>query len=82
MGGVFYILHWPGSSLLFLIALAVINFGYLPFLLYRINNKPGDEVTATDPSYKLRTIFGFVGLALFLTASIFKFLHYPGSAIL
>ena len=74
------ILHWPGSDLVFLISLPVIYFGYLPFLFYRIYNKPAEEEQSVNGYTRLNYAIGYLAAALFITAAGLKMMHWPGSA--
>ena len=78
-GSLFKVMHWPGSGLLFLVSVAVINFGFLPFLFYRLYRKSVVRESEEHRSIKWEYITGFLGAVLFLTASIFKLFHWPGS---
>jgi hypothetical protein len=81
-GIVLKLLHWPGSEITLLLSVFIINFGFLPFLFYR-TYKASEEKKYTKYSFpKLKYIFGFLGVALFLTASVFKILHLPGASAL
>ncbi|MFC2124601.1 hypothetical protein ACFLU5_07295 [Bacteroidota bacterium] len=81
-GLVVYVLHWPGYDLLFLLSVVVIDFGFLPFLFYRMHKISGEKKNPEHKSDKLTYIFGYLGVALFLTASVFKFHRFPFAAIL
>lgn len=81
-GAVFKIMHWPGAGLLFMISVTVINFGFLPFLFYRLYRTSEAKESAKNRLLKLEYIFGFIGVVLFLTASILKLHHLAGSALL
>jgi len=71
--------HWPGSEITFILSLVIINFGFFPFLFYRIYKKSEKSEPHVYRSYKLKNIFGYIGLAMFLTALVFKILHLPGA---
>ena len=77
-GGVLKLLHLPGSGITLLLSVIVINLGFLPFLFYRIHKKLDKRKPTEYKSQKLKYIFGIIGIALFLTASVFKILHLPG----
>jgi hypothetical protein len=81
-GAVFKIMHWPGAGLLFMISVTVINFGFLPFLFYRLYRTFEAKEPAKNRLLKLEYIFGFIGVVLFLTASVLKLHHLAGSALL
>ena len=81
-GAVFKIMHWPGAGLLFMISVTVINFGFLPFMFYRLYRTSEAKESAKNRSLKLEYIFGFIGVVLFLTASVLKLHHLAGSALL
>lgn len=81
-GAVFKIMHWPGSGLLFLISVTVINFGFLPFLFYRLYRTFEAKESDKNRNFKLEYVFGFIGVVLFLTAFVFKIQHLAGSALL
>ena len=76
------LLHWPGSGIVFLFSVAIINFGFLPFLFYRIYKKSAAEDRPENVSSGLNYIFGYLGAALFITASVLKILHWPGSGVI
>jgi hypothetical protein len=75
-------LHWPGSGIVFLFSVTIINFGFLPFLFYRIYKKSAAEDHPENVSSGLNYIFGYLGAALFITASVLKILHWPGSGVI
>jgi len=81
-GAVLKIMHWPGAGLLFMISVTVINFGFLPFMFYRLYRTSEAKESAKNRSLKLEYIFGFIGVVLFLTASVLKLHHLAGSALL
>ena len=81
-GAVFKIMHWPGAGLLFVISVTVINFGFLPFMFYRLYRTSEAKESAKNRPLKLEYIFGFIGVVLFLTASVLKLYHLAGSALL
>jgi len=81
-GGVLKLLHWPGSGIALLLSVAIINFGFLPFLFYRIHKKSEEKEQTGFFSNKRNYVFGIIGVALFLTASVLKILHLPGPAVL
>jgi len=81
-GAVFKIMHWPGAGLLFMISVTVINFGFLPFMFYRLYRTSEAKESAKNRLLKLEYIFGFIGVVLFLTASVLKLHHLAGSALL
>ena len=78
-GAVLKLLHWSGSELLLLLSVAVINFGFIPFYFYRLYRKPESADQGKDSLNRLKYIFGIIGVALFLTAFVFKMLHLPGA---
>ena len=71
--------HWPGSEITLLLSLVVINFGFLPFLFYRIHKKSEEMEHSAYKSNKPKYIFGLIGVAMILTAFVFKILHLPGA---
>lgn len=81
-GAVLKLLHLPGAEVILILAMFVINFGFLPFLFYRIHKKFEQKEHPEYRTHKLKYILGIIGVALFLTASVFKMLHYPGPAVL
>jgi len=81
-GAVFKIMHWPGAGLLLVVSVTVINFVFLPFLFYRLYRTSEAKEYAKNRLLKLEYIFGFIGVVLFLTASVLKLHHLAGSALL
>jgi len=73
----FKLMHLQGAEAILLISVGVINFGFLPFFFYRLYKK--DKITSDSGNIQitLKYILGFFGIVLFLTATIFKVLHYP-----
>jgi hypothetical protein len=81
-GVVLELLHWPGSEIILILSVFIFNFGFLPFLFYRIHKKFEKKEDPESKTNKFKYIFGVIGVALFLTASVFKLLHYPGPVVL
>ncbi len=81
-GTVLKLSHLPGSGLVLLISLAVLNFGFLPILFYR--SYKGQDIKASSKNSFTGKLYllGLSGLALFLTGTVFKVLHLPGAAVL
>ena len=74
-GIVFKIQHWPAGGLILLAAAATLIFVFLPLIfLYFYKSEYSKYL-----SYKMKYIFGYLGLALLFTGSIMKLLHLPGS---
>jgi hypothetical protein len=80
-GGVLKLLHWPGSGIALLFSLVVLNFGYLPLLLYRSYKGSGVNKYSENHSPRMQYIFGLLGIGFFLAGGVFKILHLPGAAV-
>jgi len=76
LGMLFKIQHWPGAASV--ITLSVISFVliFIPSLL--ILKLRDEEVGSKRPVY----IFGAIGLAIYITGFLFKFMHWPFASIL
>lgn len=74
-GILFKIQHWPAGGWILLIAAAVLIFVLLPLTLLHFYKTEYSKFV----SYKMKYILGYLGLALLLSGTILKFLHWPGS---
>jgi len=74
----FKALHLPGANAFIISASFIIILVLLPLIFLYFYKKEFSNYI----SYKLKYVFGFLGVALFLTASVMKVLHWPGSALL
>lgn len=74
----FKALHWPFAGLLLLISAFLLILVLLPLIFLYFYRKQFSEYV----SYKLKYLFGYLGVALFLTASLLKVFHWPGSGVL
>jgi len=74
-GFLFKIQHWPAGGMLLLSGAGIMIFILLPLvLLYFYKSEYSKFI-----SYKLKYIFGYLGLALLLTGAVLKMFHLPGS---
>ncbi len=75
-GSVFKFMHWPGASVLLLLAITTMSFLFLPlvFILKTKDSKSGREKLVTG-------IGTFVGILLSLFI-LFKVMHWPGANVL
>ena len=76
-GILFKVQHWPAGGWILLIAAAVLIFVLLPLVLLHFYKTEYSKFI----SYKMKYILGYLGLALFLTGGVLKFLHWPGSGL-
>ena len=76
LGVIFKFQHWPGASILFLIATFFFNFVYLPINLILGIRKSKSFLE------KLYSIIKFLTLFAFITGFCFKMMHYPGAGLL
>jgi hypothetical protein len=74
----FKLVHWPGAGLLMTLGLIMLVFVLLPVIALYFYKKEFSQYI----SYKLKYIFGFVGLGLFLIGIFFKVMHWPGWPII
>lgn len=74
-GILFKIQHWPAGGMLLISGAGVMIFILLPLvLLYFYKSEYSKFI-----SYKMKYIFGYLGLALLLTGAVLKMSHLPGS---
>jgi hypothetical protein len=70
----FKLLHWPGAGILLVLGAFMLIFVLLPVVALYFYKKEFSQFI----SYKLKYIFGFVGLGLFLLGIFGKIMHWPG----
>ena len=70
----FKLLHWPGAGALIVLGAFMLIFVLLPVVALYFYKKEFSQYI----SYKLKYIFGFVGLGLFLLGIVGKIMHWPG----
>ncbi len=73
----FKLLHWPGAGALIVLGAFMLIFVLLPIIALYFYKKEFSQYI----SYKLKYIFGFVGLGLFLLGIVGKIMHWPGWGI-
>ncbi len=73
----FKLLHWPGAGALIILGAFMLIFVLLPIIALYFYKKEFSQYI----SYKLKYIFGFVGLGLFLLGIVGKIMHWPGWGI-
>jgi serine phosphatase RsbU (regulator of sigma subunit) len=76
LGVIAKFLHWPGAGVAMVIAIFILNLGYLPLSLIRERR---------ECSSKLKIIYlvvRFITLFLLLFAFLFKVQHWPGAGLL
>jgi len=56
------------------------NFVFLPLIFYMMYKRAITQTYIKDSIQKLLCIFGYSGVLFFLTGTIFKIMHWPGSA--
>ena len=72
----FKFLHWPGTAVAMVIAVNILNLGYLPLNLIREQRK------ATSTLLTIYLVVRFITLFLLLFAFLFKVQHWPGAGLL
>ena len=73
----FKLMHWPGAGSLIVLGAFMLIFVLLPIIALYFYKKEFSQYI----SYKLKYVFGFVGLGLFLTGIVAKIMHWPGWGI-
>lgn len=73
----FKLMHWPGAGALIILGAFMLIFVLLPIIALYFYKKEFSQYI----SYKLKYIFGFVGLGLFLAGIVGKIMHWPGWGI-
>ncbi len=73
----FKLLHWPGAGALIILGAFMLIFVLLPIIALYFYKKEFSQYI----SYKLKYIFGFIGLGLFLAGIVGKVMHWPGWGI-
>ena len=73
----FKLMHWPGAGALIVLGAFMLIFVLLPIIALYFYKKEFSQYI----SYKLKYIFGFVGLGLFLAGIVGKIMHWPGWGI-
>ncbi len=73
----FKLMHWPGAGALIILGAFMLIFVLLPIIALYFYKKEFSEYI----SYKLKYVFGFVGLGLFLAGIVGKVMHWPGWGI-
>jgi len=73
----FKLMHWPGAGLLIVLGAFMLIFVLLPIIALYFYKKEFSQYI----SYKLKYVFGFVGLGLFLAGIVGKVMHWPGWGI-
>lgn len=73
----FKLMHWPGAGALIILGAFMLIFVLLPIIALFFYKKEFSQYI----SYKLKYIFGFVGLGLFLAGIVGKVMHWPGWGI-
>ena len=74
----FKLLHWPGTSILLILGVFTLVFVLLPLIALYFYKKEFSQFI----SYRLKYIFGFLGLGLFILGIFFRVLHWPGWPII
>lgn len=74
-GTIFKIMHWPGASVMVVLGVALLVFGYLPMIL---NHK----LKESEKGDKLMHVLGFFGLSVTSVGVLFKIMHWPGAAVM
>lgn len=74
----FKLMHWPGAGAFIILGAFMLIFVLLPIIALYFYKKEFSEYI----SYKLKYVFGFLGLGLFLTGIVFKIMHLPGWGII
>ncbi|UCG27983.1 MAG: hypothetical protein JSV24_01105 [Bacteroidales bacterium] len=74
----FKLMHWPGAAALIILGAFMLIFVLLPIIALYFYKKEFSQYI----SYKLKYVFGFVGLGLFLTGIVGKIMHWPGWGII
>lgn len=74
--GVFFkTMHWQGANIIIIISAALLVFFLLPLILLNSYKKEIAKLI----SVKLKYVFGYMGIALFLLFLVFKMNHWAGA---
>jgi hypothetical protein len=73
-GETFKVMHWPGASLLLLLASFVFSCFYLPLFTFE------SWKSQTDFKSKAKTVLQFIILFLYAIGFIIKIQHWPGGS--
>jgi hypothetical protein len=77
--GIFFkTMHWPGATIIILASAVLLVFFLLPLIFLNSYKKEISKLL----SVKLKYIFGYLGIALFLLFVIFRINHWEGGSML
>ena len=76
IGAIFKIMHWPGASMMLVLAITAVSFVFLP-IFFLVKKKEVKEK-------KEKFILGFGAFfgVLFCISTMFKIMHWPGAGLL
>jgi hydrogenase-4 membrane subunit HyfE len=68
------VMHWPGASILFILAATLFIFLFLPYYIYT------NYQEQTEKKGKMIAVLGIVTAVMLCLATVFKIMHWPGAA--
>ena len=71
-GTIFKLMHWPGASVMVVLGVALLVFGYLPIIL-------SHKLKESEKGDRLMHVLGFLGLSMTSVGVLFKIMRWSGS---
>ncbi len=76
LGCLFKVMHWPGASIILVLAVALFCFVFLPFALMSGYREPDQQ------KYKWLYLVTFIVFFIGMMGTLFKVMYWPGASIL